>query len=639
MRWPGVFRILGRGCDPEAAGLLHGDSEETVYRSAPSDEGVLEGASDTDLVVLTENGGTDRANLVKALRRTHPRVIVALLRDGDEGIPANPTFYDDILRLSRAEEIPKRIDDLARIGRLRLRFSESGLSEREAHAALADLGLEGDFIDECGLLPPGRIRFSTLKDVHSVDRHQSSICEMMGTAYATFRYDATPRPIVDASGHELASTGALAPYCAYLKTTGEKSGNDLCLSSLWTSAEQAFSALRPVERVCAGGVGLFAVPIVLRFGGVEVPLAVLIVATGPMPGEDDIEPIAEAYGVHPEILLQMATESRFWVLHPDKVDSLKETVSNLAESVSHEVSHAYSTAHQAILGLLRETDLRLSEEKLASTAKELGEANERLEAKHQEIYDLTRNITHDLKKPLGAMKTMMSMLQRGYLGELNEKQAGAVDTAVEAGDYMVRLVEDLLESSKLDSGVCALSPEPLETADIVERTVNRLRFQIDEEGVEVRVEPLPRVTADSDALEKILMNLVGNAVSYIGDGPEKRITVRSEEQGDRVLLIVEDTGVGIPEDCVDRIFDKFNRGTNVTGTSGTGLGLAIVKGMVEAHGGRIEVRTKVGEGSSFRFDLARAETPGNDLYPPSNDNRYESAGDSADDTSVDTGEA
>jgi signal transduction histidine kinase len=639
MRGQDAFRILGHDCGPDAADHLRGESEETVFTAAPNDESVLELARETDLVVLSENPAFDRAHLVKALRRTHPRLIVALLRPRGEGIPENPTFYDEILVLSRVEEIPRRIDDLTRIGRLRRRFHESGLTERDAHAALADLGLQGDFIDECGLLPPGRIHLSALKDVHSVDRHQSSICEMMGTAYATFRYDSTPQPLLDASGRELVPTGALAPYCAYLKTMGEKAGNDICLSSLWISAEEAFASLRPVERICAGGVGLYAVPVVLRFGGVAIPLAVLTVATGPLPGEDAIESVAQTYGVHAETLLQMATESRFWILHPDKVDSLKETMRNLAESVSLEVSHAYSTAHQAILGLLRETDLRLSEEKLASTAKELGDSNERLEAKHQEIYDLTRNITHDLKKPLGAMKTMMSMLQRGYLGELSEKQGRAVDTAVEAGDYMIRLVSDLLESSKLDSGLSTISPTRVETAELVERIINRLRYQIDEEDIALCVEPLPPVMADADALEKILMNLIGNAISYIGKGPEKRIGIRSEERDDRVVLVVEDSGIGIPPDCMDRIFDKFNRGTNVIGTSGTGLGLAIVKGMVEGHGGRVEVQTEVGAGSTFRFDLARPESAENDLHPPSDGNRYESAGDPAGEESDRTGEA
>jgi signal transduction histidine kinase len=204
-----------------------------------------------------------------------------------------------------------------------------------------------------------------------------------------------------------------------------------------------------------------------------------------------------------------------------------------------------------------------------------------------------------------------------------EKQLKAVETASEAGEYMIGLVQDLLESSRLESGLAALEPVDLDPREVVDRAVKRLRYQIDEKGIDVRIEALPRIRADEDAFEKVLMNLIGNAISYIGSGPEKRIVVSGASDGERVALTIEDTGIGIPEEARATIFEKFRRGPNVLDTSGTGLGLAIVKGIVEAHGGRVELRSEVGRGSAFRIDFEG--TAGNDLIPSSGPTRYESA--------------
>jgi signal transduction histidine kinase len=466
---------------------------------------------------------------------------------------------------------------------------------------------------------------------------------------------------MDEAGRELVPSGTLAPYCAYLKGVGERRGDDRCRASDWQVAERAFTTLRAAERVCDGGIGQYGVPVTLRFGSIRIPLAVLIVATGPLPGDEGIERASEHYGVSAEILRQMAAESRFWVLHPDKVSCLKETMRHLAEAVSLEVSHAYATAFETVSGLLRQSELRNSERMLANKASELREANLRLEEKHREIHDFTHSVTHDLKKPLGAVKTMLSMLGRGYLGEMPEKQMRAVETASEAAEYMIRLVQDLLESSRLESGAAALSPESIDPNEVVERIVQRFRYKIDEQGIDLSVETLPRIHADVDALEKVFMNLLGNAISYIGDGPEKRISIRSETREERVVLVVEDSGIGIPTESLDAIFEKFRRGSNVADTSGTGLGLAIVKGMVEAHGGKVEVTSQVGEGTTFRLDfppspepeapatadgsaessqsdasadVAPAGAAENDLHPPSEGSRYENAAPTAAGVSV-----
>ncbi|MHC4861962.1 MAG: sensor histidine kinase, partial [Planctomycetota bacterium] len=114
------------------------------------------------------------------------------------------------------------------------------------------------------------------------------------------------------------------------------------------------------------------------------------------------------------------------------------------------------------------------------------------------------------------------------------------------------------------------------------------------------------VYADESSLEKVFMNLIGNAVNYIGEG-EKEITVRAELLEDHVRLTVEDTGLGIPEDSLPYVFEKFRRGQNVAGIQGTGLGLAIVDGIVRAHGGTVTIESEVGVGTTVSLTLPFAQ--------------------------------
>jgi two-component system sensor histidine kinase KdpD len=101
------------------------------------------------------------------------------------------------------------------------------------------------------------------------------------------------------------------------------------------------------------------------------------------------------------------------------------------------------------------------------------------------------------------------------------------------------------------------------------------------------------------------MNLIGNAINYIGDGPDRKIVIGAKKTDGMKVFYVRDNGMGIPEESRKTIFEKFKRGANVKNISGTGLGLSIVKGTVEAHGGKIWAESKVGEGTTFYFDLAQ----------------------------------
>jgi signal transduction histidine kinase len=201
---------------------------------------------------------------------------------------------------------------------------------------------------------------------------------------------------------------------------------------------------------------------------------------------------------------------------------------------------------------------------------------------------------------------MLSLLAKGQIGELGDLQREAVETAREAVRYMDELVDDLLESARLDTGRLELDLVPVPLPALVEKVHRRFRHEIEERQIAVSLGPLPEtVDADPRALEKVLMNLVGNSVAYIGDG-ERRIAVRGEKSDEEVFISVEDTGIGIPPGFLAAPLRKFRRGENVGRVRGTGLGLSIVQGLVRAHGGRISIRSDLGRGTSVTVTFPAA---------------------------------
>jgi signal transduction histidine kinase len=146
--------------------------------------------------------------------------------------------------------------------------------------------------------------------------------------------------------------------------------------------------------------------------------------------------------------------------------------------------------------------------------------------------------------------------------------------------------------------------------EVVTATLADVESYAAERQIEAVAEPVPDVTAacSTGVLCSILSNLVRNAIKFMGDRPVRRVTVRAEPHGDEVRIEVQDTGPGIPAALQESMFDRYLRGPRVR-EAGLGLGLATVRRLVEAHGGRVTVRTAEGEGSTFRVTLPLARTP------------------------------
>jgi signal transduction histidine kinase len=172
-----------------------------------------------------------------------------------------------------------------------------------------------------------------------------------------------------------------------------------------------------------------------------------------------------------------------------------------------------------------------------------------------------------------------------------------------AGERMNRLIQDLLDVKRIESGRLVVEPRPVPAGALLGEAVELLRPLATSNAIDLvyeAAEDLPRVSADPHRIHQVLSNLIGNSIKFTPRGG--RVSVTGECLGPEVRLAVSDTGPGIPPEYVPHIFGQFWQGAR-TDRRGIGLGLAIAKGIVEAHAGRIWVESTVGAGSSFYFTL------------------------------------
>jgi len=218
--------------------------------------------------------------------------------------------------------------------------------------------------------------------------------------------------------------------------------------------------------------------------------------------------------------------------------------------------------------------------------------------------DVLGIVAHDLRNPLGTILMQAGLL--AHLGALNGQTRRPAEVIQRAARRMNRIIQDLLDVTRMESGHLVLDRAALPTAQVIAELVESQRAQLPATGAPAirlaAARVLPEVLADRDRLHQILENLVGNALKFTpADG---EITVGAALDGDdHVRLWVADTGPGIPPEHLPHLFDRFWQARRVARTGGVGLGLPIVKGLVEAHGGRVWVDSRVGAGSTFCFTL------------------------------------
>lgn len=210
--------------------------------------------------------------------------------------------------------------------------------------------------------------------------------------------------------------------------------------------------------------------------------------------------------------------------------------------------------------------------------------------------------SHELRTPLTSVQMAVHLMLEGAVGELTDKQREVLEASREDCVRLEKLMRDLLDLSKIESGESRPQLSPVCARDLVGAAAEHLRPQVLAKGLELRVETpadLPAVSADRAQIERVIVNLVTNALRYTKHG---EIKVSAERRDGSVAVSVSDTGQGIPAEYLPHIFDKFVQVPGAA-TGGAGLGLAISKSIVEAHGGQISVQSESGRGTTFTFTL------------------------------------
>ena len=265
------------------------------------------------------------------------------------------------------------------------------------------------------------------------------------------------------------------------------------------------------------------------------------------------------------------------------------------------------------------TETKAIEEEAREKASELAKANEKLKEEHQSLEEANRRlaelaaikddfvstVSHELRTPLAITKEGVSLILDEIPGDLNQKQKKILVTARENIDRLARIINDLLDVSKLEAGKIELKRGPVPLMALVRRAADSFESFVREKGLELKVKGPSEdlnVYADTDRLAQIFTNLLGNAVKFTDRGS---IEISVQKNGNAAACAVADTGIGISKGDLAKVFEKFQQfGRTVGGgQKGTGLGLSIVQRLVELHQGTIRVESELGKGTHFSFTL------------------------------------
>lgn len=218
--------------------------------------------------------------------------------------------------------------------------------------------------------------------------------------------------------------------------------------------------------------------------------------------------------------------------------------------------------------------------------------------------DFVANVAHELRTPLAIIKGNLDNIEKGFAGAVQPQQKEILGDIFRVLNRLTRLINDLLDLSKIESGKMTLNKENLDIVDLAGEVIKAFEKLASDKNIAI-IKEFPKaivsINADKDKLTQVFVNLIGNALKFSEKG---NVTIRIIELQDEVQVEIQDTGPGIDNNEINKIFDKFVR-VLAEKKEGTGLGLPIAKDIIGLHNGRIRVETELGKGSKFIFVIPK----------------------------------
>jgi GAF domain-containing protein len=237
--------------------------------------------------------------------------------------------------------------------------------------------------------------------------------------------------------------------------------------------------------------------------------------------------------------------------------------------------------------------------------RELADKSRQLEAASQHKSEFLANMSHELRTPLNAIIGFSEVLSERMFGELNEKQDEYLKDIHASGQHLLSLINDILDLSKIEAGRMELELSDFDLPLTIDNALTLIRERAGRRGIALHTtvdERLAQIQADERKIRQVLLNLLSNAIKFTPEGG--KIAVEAKPVAGSIEVSVSDTGIGIAPEDQEAVFEEFRQvGTADKKVEGTGLGLALSRKFIELHGGRIWVKSEVGEGSTFTFTI------------------------------------
>ncbi|MGA9531323.1 MAG: ATP-binding protein [Anaerolineales bacterium] len=353
--------------------------------------------------------------------------------------------------------------------------------------------------------------------------------------------------------------------------------------------------------------------------GVDLALLALLAERAYLDGFPDVGPIGSTpaalvpkigeylldQGLISSVQLDKALERQQTLADQGKRQLLGQTLIMLGFVDRETLDRAITSQIIELHAALQEAN-RTLERRVTERTSELRRALERLTELNQIKANLISNVSHELRTPLAHIKGYVELVAEEQLGPISEEQEKALAVVQRASERLERLIEDLIEFSSASRGGIRLSLERVDVIELAEMVLKNAGDKAQKAGVSLaaRITPeLPPLRADRERLGWVLHQLVDNGIKFTPSGG--RVEIEAHQEGDLIELEVRDSGIGIPDERKDEIFEPFHQldGSATRRYGGTGLGLALVRLILEAHGTEMEVTSSEGEGSSFGFVL------------------------------------